>query len=161
MASSTQEIVGRIVANKDKVLRYTVVAQIFAGVVLLFLGWYMGHDHFRLVTHGVKAQGTIAGYKTEYFQRATGAAQTQYAASMPVVRFSVDGKTIEFENWLGSSVAANLNRPVTVIYDPARPANAMIDGGVWNWLPWLPILALGTFLLLAGLPRGFTLFASR
>ena len=153
MASAAQEIVGRIIANKDKVLRYAVVLQIFAGAAFLFLGWFMGHDHFRLVTHGVKAQGTNVGYKTEYFRRTSGTTQTESTGYMPVVRFSAGGQTIEFKNWLGSNIAAEMNRPVIVIYDPDKPSDAMIDGGAWNWMPWLPSLALGAFLMLAGLTK--------
>ena len=49
---------------------------------------------------------------------------------------------------MGSPSMGSLPDRVTVLYDPARPSDAMIDRPVWNWLPWAPIGAVGLFLAL-------------
>jgi uncharacterized protein (DUF983 family) len=45
----------------------------------------------------------------------------------------------------------SLHDRVIVLYDPARPSDAMIDRPVWNWLPWAPIAAVGCVLMLVAI----------
>ncbi len=74
--------------NKAKVLRYTRFAQAVMGLFLMLLGYYIGIEHFHLIRAGVRTQGTIVGYKQEYFpgnySRASSSGTT---ASMPLVKF--------------------------------------------------------------------------
>src|ERR1700739_1812331 len=58
--------------NRAKILRYTRIAEAVVGLFLLCLGYFMGKDHFRLIRDGVRAQGTIVGYKQQYFRGSSG-----------------------------------------------------------------------------------------
>src|SRR5437660_11369039 len=49
--------------NKEKVLRYTRIAEVVTGVFLLCLGYFIEKDHYRLVRDGGLAAGTIVGYQ--------------------------------------------------------------------------------------------------
>src|ERR1700756_9504 len=54
--------------NKEKMLRYTRIAEVVTGVFLLCLGYFIGKDHLHLIRNGARTQGTIVGYKQEYFR---------------------------------------------------------------------------------------------
>jgi hypothetical protein len=137
--------------NKAKVLRYMRYAQAFTGLFLLALGYYIGREHFHLIRGGVRAPGTIVGYKQEYFpgnySRPSSSGTT---ASMPLVKFQAGDRVVQFKDWMGTN-AEVLNVRVTVLYDPANPCSAMIDRPVWNWIPWAPTFAVGLFLVLVAI----------
>ena len=146
----------RLIGNKAKILRYTWIPEVLAGLFLLGLGYFMGHAHFHLIREGVRAPGRIVGYKQENFRSSSGSfSSTGY---MPIVEFHTNDRFVQFQDWLGTSIAGSTNAPVIVLYDPANPTVAMIDRPVWNWLPWAPIFALGLFLFLVAV-NGF--FQSR
>lgn len=132
--------------NKEKVFRYARIAQAVTGLFLMALGYYIGREHFHLIREGVRAPGTIVGYKEEYFRgdysRGSSSGSTAF---MPVVKFQAGDRTIQFKDWVGTN-AAVLNVRVTVLYDPANPSSAMIDRPVMNWIPWAPTFAVGVFL---------------
>ena len=139
--------------NKEKMLRYTRIAEIVTGVFLLCLGYFIGKDHFRLIRDGARAQGTIVGYKQEYFRGSDGRLGSGSEAFMPIVRFQAGGQDVEFKDWMGTSSAVR-NVRVTVLYDPEKPGVAMIDRPVWYWIPWAPTLGMGLFLFFVGV-RGW------
>jgi hypothetical protein len=139
--------------NKEKILRYTRIAEVVTGVFLLCFGYFIGKDHLHLIRDGARAPGTIIGYKQQYFRGSDGRLGSGSEASMPIVRFHVDGQDVEFKDWMGTD-AEVLNVRVTVLYDPERPGVAMIDRPVWNWIPWAPTLGMGLFLILVGV-RGW------
>src|SRR5579864_4633997 len=66
--SGTNQLSGWMVSNKEKVLRYTRIAQAVTGLFLLLLGYYIGREHFHLIREGVRTQGTV-GYKQENLGR--------------------------------------------------------------------------------------------
>ena len=134
-------------ANRGKVLSYVRGLQIFAGLLLLLIGWHMGHAHLHLMRDGIRAQGKIVDSRTERFRSGTSGT----TAYMPVVDFQAGDRTTRFTNWLGSSRSPTLNQIVPVLYDAADPSVAMIDRPVMNWIPWGPISAVGLFLLLVGI----------
>ena len=137
--------------NKAKILHYTRVAQAVTGLFLILLGYYIGREHFHLIREGVRAPGTIVGYKQEYFpgnySRPSSSGTTAF---MPLVKFQAGDRMIQFKDWMGTN-AAVLNVRVTVLYDPANPSSAMIDRPVWNWIPWAPTFAVGLFLVLVAI----------
>ena len=134
--------------NKAKVLRYMHYAQAFTGLFLMVLGYYIGIEHFHLVTRGVRTGGTIVGYKQELM--ANGGSVRWETAFMPIVKFQVGDRAVQFKDWMGTN-AAVLNVRVTVLYDPANPSSAMIDRPVMNWVPWAPTFAVGLFLALVAI----------
>jgi hypothetical protein len=136
-----------MLANRAKVLRYTRMLQVFTGVILLMLGWYMGRMQFHLIRTGTRTQGRIVGSQTKRFS-------TRYSEKtgyMPVVEFQAGDRTASFTNWLGSSRLPSLNQMVPVLYDAANPTVAMIDRPVMNWIPWGPTALVGSFLVLVGI----------
>ncbi len=149
--SAINRLVEWAINNKAKILRYTRVAQAVTGLFLMLLGYYIGIEHFHLVTRGVRAPGTIVGYKQEYFpgnySRPSSSGTT---ALMPLVKFQAGDRVIQFKDWMGTN-AAVLNVRVTVLYDPVNPSSAIIDRPVWNWIPWAPTFAVGLFLVLVAI----------
>lgn len=135
--------------NKEKLLRYTRVAEVVVGVFLVGFGYFIGKDHLHLIRDGARAEGTIVGYKQEYFRASSGRPSGGLTASMPIVKFQTGGQDVEFKDWMGTN-AAVLNVRVKVLYDPEKPSLAMIDRPVWNWIPWAPTLGVGLFLVLVG-----------
>jgi hypothetical protein len=153
--ASVEQLVAWMTANREKIFRYGWILQVFAGLVLLVLGYLTGHDHFHLIRQGVRAPGTIIGYKQT---RIGTRGEIGTLAYMPVVEFHTNDRFVQFQDWLGTNIAGSANVPVIVLYDPADSSVAMIDRPVWNWIPWAPVFALGVFLLLVAI-KGF--FQSR
>jgi hypothetical protein len=151
--SEIQGFVGSAQNNREKMLRYTRIAEAVVGLFLLCLGYYIGKDHFHLIRGGMRAPGIIVGYKEQYFPGSDGRPSSGSEAFMPIVKFQADGQDVEFKDWMGTSVAVK-NVRVTVLYDPGKPSLAMIDRPVWNWIPWAPTLGVGLFLLFVGI-RGW------
>jgi len=150
--ASSEQLVARVLSNREKILRYAWLPQLFAGLVFLGLGYFMGHEHFHLIRLGMRAPGTIVGYKQENFHRSSGSSSTRY---MPIVEFHTNDCFVQFQDWLGGQISGNTHTPVTVLYDPANPKVAMIDRPVWNWIPWAPASALGLFLLLVAVKGAY------
>jgi hypothetical protein len=149
---SPEELVARFTSNREKILRYAWILQVFGGLVFLGLSYFMGHAHFHLIREGVRAPGRIVGYKQETFRRSSGSSSTAY---MPVVEFHTSDRFVQFQDWLGTSIAGSKNVFVIVLYDPANPSVAIIDRPLGNWLPWAPIFAVGLFLVLASVKGAF------
>jgi hypothetical protein len=139
--------------NKEKLLRYTRIAEVVTGVFLLCFGYFIGRDHLHLIRDGARAPGKIIGYKHEHFRGSDGRLVSGSDASMPIVRFQAGGQDVEFKDWMGTNWEV-LNVRVTVLYDAEKPGLAMIDRPVWNWIPWAPTLGMGLFLILVGV-RGW------
>ena len=61
----------------------------------------------------------------------------------PVVRFKTpDGKSVKFTSDSSSNPPSySVGERVTVLYDPAKPRNAKLEG----WDNWLPVAGLGGF----------------
>ena len=145
-------------SNRERVFRYAWIPQLFAGLVFLGLGYFMGHAHFHLIREGVRAPGRIVSYKQQSFRSSSSGTSSTTTSYMPIVEFHTNDRFIQFQDWLGTKIAGNANDPVIVLYDPANPSVAMIDRPTWNWLPWAPIVAVGLFLVLVA-TKGF--FQSR
>jgi len=146
--SEVNQLSGWMVSNKEKVLRYTRIAQAVTGLFLLLLGYYIGREHFHLIREGVRTQGTIVGYKQENLgPNYSRAADSDTFAVLPIVKFQAGDRVVQFKDWMDSGMRL-LNIRVTVLYDPANPSSAMIDRPVWNWIPWAPTFAMGLFLFL-------------
>jgi hypothetical protein len=149
---TVEDVVARLLKNKDQILRYAYILQAFAGAVLLIAAYVMGHAHFHLIRQGVRAPGTVVGHEQQNFvSRSSSGGTRSTLAFMPIVEFQAGEQTVRFKDWKGSSVAGDLHDRVTVLYDPASPSDAMIDRPVWNWLPWAPIGAVGLFLTLVAI----------
>jgi hypothetical protein len=140
-----------VAENRAKFFRYMRGVQLAAGLLFLFLGWTMGKMQIHLIQSGSRTVGRIVAYQPRSFRSSSGRDTFQSTGYMPVVEYRLDGDTVRFEDWLGSSRAGPLNANVMVLYDPANPKVAMIDRPMMNWIPWLPVLGVGAFLILAGM----------
>src|SRR5258708_32579379 len=69
VVSEIQGFAGWAQNNKEKMLRYTRIAEAAAGLFLLCLGYYIGKEHFHLIRDGVRRPGVFVGYKEEDFPR--------------------------------------------------------------------------------------------
>ena len=154
MVLQTNELVTKIVRNQKTIFRYMFIPQMLAGFCFLVLGYYMGHDHFRLITSGVRTDGRVVGFKE--LSMGSGRSYSingiRYGSSSlaftPIVEFRNKNQTLRFRDWFGTSSQAGQNTVVPVIYDSGNPSIAMIDRPVANWLPWAPTFLLGVFLCL-------------
>jgi Protein of unknown function (DUF3592) len=71
--------------------------------------------------------------------------------SHPVVRFVTgDGRTVEFESQVGSTLAPKVGQQVTVLYDPLKPKEARIKSFMMLWALPLVFTGLGALLLVPG-----------
>ena len=143
---TVQGLVARAIANKAQILRYMYIPQALAGAFLLIAAYYMGHEHFHLIRQGVRTSGRVVDFKQENFQDTSMTRST--LVFMPIVEFQSGEAVVRFKDWRGTSSASTLHDRVPVLFDRARPSEAMIDRPVWNWLPWAPIAAVGVFLTL-------------
>ena len=66
----------------------------------------------------------------------------------PSVRFqTADGRTVEFQNKIGSNAPPRVGDEVTVVYDPARPEEAKVAlGSMFRFDPKVLLVVGGIFL---------------
>jgi hypothetical protein len=149
-------VVDRIVANRSRILRWMWIPQLVVGAFLLVLAVYIGRGHFDLIRHGMRADGRVVGYEQRTFRSSNGTSQTSTTttAFMPIVEFRTSARVVRFTDWLGSRSAGHLSEVLTVLYDPTNPSLAMIDRPVMNWIPWMPIAAVGLLLVVAAFRAG-------
>jgi hypothetical protein len=150
--SFPEELVNRLLSNREKILRYMWIPQALTGLFFIGLSHFLGFAHFHLIREGLRAPGRIVAYQEEIFRRSSGSSSTSFR---PVVEFGANDRVIQFRDWLGSNSTGALYSPVVVLYDPANPSDAMIDRPVWNWIPWAPTFAVGLFLVLASIKGYF------
>ena len=97
----------------------------------------------------VSTEARAVGMVTDYtFRRSYGMDHRVDVLFYPSVRFqSPDGRTVEFQNKLGSNVPPRVGDEVTVIYDPARPEEAKVAlGSIFKIDPKALLVAGGIFL---------------
>lgn len=138
--------------NGSKLARYGRCLQMTTGAILLLAGWFLGHQVWELLLVGEKTTGIIVD-SVQYQvlpQRTTGH-QSNWTANTPIVEFFVAGDRIRFKDRIGTANSVGVGASVLIFYDPKNPQVAIIDRGVWNWIPWFPFFCLGLFLLLNGL----------
>jgi hypothetical protein len=150
--SFPEELVNRLLSNREKILRYMWIPQALTGLFFIGLSHFLGFAHFHLIREGLRAPGRIVAYQEEIFRRSSGSSSTSFR---PVVEFGANDRVIQFRDWLGSNSTGALYSPVVVLYDPANPSDAMIDRPVWNWIPWAPTFAVGLFLVLVSIKGYF------
>ncbi len=121
------------------------------GVCSLYTGLQNGRPIYYLLRDTVKTNGVIIGSKAEEVPSSSFPRPGfGYTAYRPIVQFYKDDKPLQFTDWKGFSRSPILQQPVPVIYNLANPAQAMIDRGYWNFIPWFPLSAIGVLLLLYG-----------
>ena len=95
-----------------------------------------------------QSQLTAVGVVTGHTSRRSYASDHPGMLLFPSVRFqTADGRTIEFQNGVGSNAPPKVGEEVTVYYDPERPEEAKLSLGS-TFRPNLKLLAVvfGVFL---------------
>ncbi len=118
---------------------------LLAGVTVLALGVYQSRMMLILETSGTRTAGRVTG-----LSRSQGSDGIIY---YPLVCYvDVAGETVVFRDSTGTNPSLyHVGEAVTVLYAPDQPARAVIDRGVWNWLPSAFLYLFGAVLLGAGL----------
>ena len=97
-----------------------------------------------------RTEARAVGVVTAHTSRRTysGIDQRPEVLFYPSVRFQTeDGKTVEFENRLGSNAPPRVGEEVTVVYDPARPEEAKVAlGSMFRINPKALLIAGAIFL---------------
>ena len=116
-----------------------------AGVALLALGVYQSRALLRLESTGARTAGVVTALSSSR----SGDGVTYY----PLVRYSDGaGRRAVFRDSTGTNPPLyRVGDAVTVLYLPGQPDSAVIDRGLWNWLPSAILYLIGGALLASGL----------
>jgi hypothetical protein len=128
-------------SSQQKANRIATPLALLAGLGALALGLHLGRGIARLQALGARTEGTVVG-----LQRDAGSNNASY---YPSVRFVADGGArVEFKDSLGSNPPSHrAGERVTVLYRTDAPQrDAIIDRGIWNWLPAVLLALFGAFL---------------
>jgi Protein of unknown function (DUF3592) len=119
---------------------------LIAGVGLLGLGVRQSRALMQLQSLGVRTHGVISSLSLS----SSGSGSRSY---YPVVTYTDQaGKSARFRDNTGSNPPMyHVGDSVTVLYSPAALGNAIIDRGLWNWLPSGILYLLGVLLSAAGI----------
>jgi Protein of unknown function (DUF3592) len=119
---------------------------LISGIGLFALAIQQSRALMRLESSGVRTRGVISALSSA----SSGSGSTTY---YPVVTYSDQaGKRVRFRDNTGSNPPMyRINDSVTVLYSPAESGSAIIDRGVWNWLPSAILYLLGVLLSLVSI----------
>lgn len=128
------------------VLRRLAPWLLIAGVALVALGVHQSRALVRLESVGVRTRGVVSSFSSS----SSGSGSRSY---YPVVTYTDRaGNRVRFRDNTGSNPPMyDINDSVTVLYSPAESGNAMIDRGLWNWLPSALLYLLGVSLSLVSI----------
>ena len=95
----------------------------------------------------LKAVGVVIGHTSRRSYAGSG------GVTFPSVRFqTADGRTVEFQNKLGTNAPPRVGDEVTVFYDPWRPEDAKIAmGDTFNFNGKLLLVVVAIFLAVVAL----------
>ena len=118
---------------------------LIAGVGLFALGVHQSRTLVRLESFGLRAHGVVSSLSSSR----SGSSSSYY----PVVTYTDQtGRRIRFRDNTGSNPPMyHVNDSVTVLYSASEPGNAIIDRGVWNWLPSAILYSVGVLLSMVGI----------
>lgn len=143
----------RLAAETEQAQRAAMPLLFLFGLGALWGAWYLGGEVYRLSMAGVRTQGVIVGFETS-----RGSDTVTYRARVSFSDARSENHT--FTERQGSShPLLQEGEQVTVLYDPAAPADkAIIDRGpIMNAL-WPGLLGLAGLAMLAG---GFSMWRTR
>jgi len=109
-----------------------------AGFGLLGLSVYLGFALVRLEASGMRAPGVVRSLELS-------SAGSESPTFYPLVNFKTqDGIDSHFKDRFGRDPPAyHPGDQVTVLYMADAPARAIIDHGIWNWLPSVAVFLFG------------------
>ncbi len=95
-----------------------------------------------------RTEARAVGVVTEHTSRWSHGLDHPNLLFFPSVRFqTTDGRTVVFQNKIGTNAPPRVGDQVTVIYDPARPVEAMVAlGSLFKFEPKALLVVGGIFL---------------
>lgn len=119
---------------------------VLAGIGLIALGVHQSRSLMRLESDGLRAPGTVTSLISS---SSSNGGYTYY----PLVTYRDSaGRTSVFRDSVGTNPPSHhVGDAVTVIYLPGEVGRAIIDRGLWNWLPSVMLYVLGGAVFAAGL----------
>ena len=116
-----------------------------AGVALMVFSVHLAREESQRQSMGQRATGHVIALHEQ--------SGTDHSTYYPVVRFQAGADTVEFKDRIGTNPPSRrVGEAVTVLYRMESPRDtAVIDRGVWNWLPPVLLAAFAGFLLFAGM----------
>lgn len=142
--------IDRFVDSRRAVSRFRYISQGVAAILFLVVGYLFGARHLPLLLNGAKTTGTIVDSRKENFEGKHGS-KTDYT---PIVAFAVVGRTVRVQGHWARDTRPIIGETITVFYDVDNPDNAVVDAGLGNWVPGVPIASVGVFLAFVAL-RGW------
>jgi len=138
----THEEIHERLRRLERQWRWSTPVLVLAGAGLVAGGVYLGQDLNALVAGGERVAGRVIRLDRA---NPTSSDDTYY----PVIEFTTtSGERLEVRDRVGSNPPAyRAGDDVDVLYDPARPQQAMIDRGLWNWIAPAGCLLGGLLLL--------------
>jgi len=132
--------------RQNATLRRLAPFLLIAGVGLFALGVHQSRALVRLESSGLRARGVVSSLSSS----SSGSGSSTY---YPVVTYTDQaGTRVRFRDSTGSNPPMyHVNDSVTVLYSPSEPGNAIIDRGMWNWLPSAILCSLGVLLSVGGI----------
>jgi hypothetical protein len=98
-----------------------------------------------LVSTEARAVGIVTDHTS---RRSHGMDHRTHVLFYPAVRFqTADGRTVEFQNKIGTNAPPQVGNEVTVIYDPARPEEAKVALGSMFRIDPKALLVVGAIFL--------------
>ena len=141
-----QNELNREVYNKSKELKYAGPVFTLVGLATIGLAVYLGLERAEFLETAVAASGKV----TELIETRSDDSYVYY----PMVEFTVPGsdRVVTFRHDSGSNPPAyRVGEVVSVLYDPQNPAEAIIDGGLLNWMATALTSLLGFVFTAAGI----------
>jgi hypothetical protein len=119
---------------------------VLAGIALLALGVHESRLLLRLQSSGIRAPGVVTSLISS---RSSNGGVTYY----PLVAYTDGGgRNVVFKDSTGTNPPMyRVGEAVTVLYAPGDEARAVVDRGLWNWLPSVILYVLGGAVSAGGL----------
>jgi hypothetical protein len=111
---------------------------VLAGIALLALGVHQSRVLLRLQSTGVRTPGIVTSL-------ASSSDSHGGVTYHPIVAYSDGhGRKVAFRDSVGTNPPMyRVGQAVTVLYAPGDEARAVVDRGLWNWLPSVILYVLG------------------
>jgi hypothetical protein len=115
--------------KQRKSVRVIAPLLLLGGCGSMALSWHLASQQSRIDASGLHAPGHVISLQSEHSGNDT--------VYYPIVSFAVAGNPLQFRSRIGSNPPAHqVGETVTVLYLASNPpGTAMIDRGLWNWLP--------------------------
>ncbi|HKL17925.1 MAG TPA: DUF3592 domain-containing protein [Halalkalibaculum sp.] len=148
----SSEELNREIYRKSKGLKFAGPVFTLVGLATIGLSIYLGMERAEFLETAAAASGKV----TELIESRSDDSYVYY----PMVEFTVPGsdRAVIFRHDSGSNPPSySVGEVVSVLYDPQNPANAIIDGGLFNWMG----TGITSFLGIVFTAAGISIFSHR